>query len=194
MAAEGLRFTDGYANSLGLLADALCAHDRALAIPAARRRDEPHGHAHARQPDLGLPPEHPTLPSLLAAAGYATALAGKWHLGFPPHFGPLKSGYQEFFGVDERRRRLLHPLRFGRASTTSGEDETEVDQAGYLTDLISERAVDLHRPAAQADRPFLLSLHYTAPHWPWETRDDEAAREIASKSSSTPTAARSRPT
>ncbi len=47
---------------------------------------------------LGLPPEHPTLPSLLKAAGYRTALAGKWHLGYPPAFGPLRSGYDEFFG------------------------------------------------------------------------------------------------
>ncbi|MFX7906699.1 sulfatase-like hydrolase/transferase, partial [Acinetobacter baumannii] len=47
---------------------------------------------------LGLPPEHPTLPSLLKARGYRTALFGKWHLGALPKFGPLKSGYDEFFG------------------------------------------------------------------------------------------------
>jgi arylsulfatase A-like enzyme len=41
---------------------------------------------------LGLPPEHPTLPSLLRDAGYRTALMGKWHLGYPPAFGPLRSG------------------------------------------------------------------------------------------------------
>jgi len=42
--------------------------------------------------------EHPTLPSLLRGAGYRTALIGKWHLGYPPAFGPLRSGYEEFFG------------------------------------------------------------------------------------------------
>src|SRR5690606_41719238 len=46
----------------------------------------------------GLPADHPTLPSLLRDAGYETALIGKWHLGNLPHYGPLKSGYNRFFG------------------------------------------------------------------------------------------------
>ena len=46
----------------------------------------------------GLPPSHPTLPSLLKARGYRTALFGKWHLGELPQHGPLKSGYDVFFG------------------------------------------------------------------------------------------------
>src|SRR5258708_2056731 len=61
--------------------------------------DEPIASRSARaSPVLGLPPEHPTMASLLRDAGYATALIGKWHLGFAPTFGPLKSGYTEFFG------------------------------------------------------------------------------------------------
>ena len=48
---------------------------------------------------IGLPPSHPTLPSLLKKAGYGTTLVGKWHLGFLPDFGPLKSGYDHFFGI-----------------------------------------------------------------------------------------------
>jgi arylsulfatase A-like enzyme len=43
-----------------------------------------------------------------------------------------------------------------------------------LTDLLSERAEQYVRDNAADRKPFLLSLHYTAPHWPWETRDDEA--------------------
>ena len=122
---------------------------------------------------LGLPPEQPTLPSLLRAAGYRTALVGKWHLGYPPAFGPLRSGYEEFFGpmsggVDY----FSHCDSRGAHDLWQGEDEHRED--GYLTDLISSRAVDWIERIAPTREPFFLSVHYTAPHWPWETRDDAA--------------------
>jgi arylsulfatase A-like enzyme len=47
----------------------------------------------------GIPPEHSTLASLLKNAGYRTALIGKWHAGYLPHYGPIKSGYEAFFGI-----------------------------------------------------------------------------------------------
>ena len=177
MAAEGLRFTDGYANS------SVCSPSRFALITGRwqyRLRggaDEPVATRVRGNPVLGLPPEHPTMPSLLAAAGYSTALVGKWHLGFPPHFGPLQSGYQEFFGV------MSGGVDYFTHCDSAGvhdlcEGEAEVDRPGYLTDLISDRAVNCIQ-RQKAGTPFLLSVHYTAPHWPWETRDDEAeARTI----------------
>src|SRR5690606_3628293 len=51
--------------------------------------------------------------------------------------------------------------------------DEEVFLEGYLTDLLTDRAVDFIRRQSR-DKPFLLSLHYNAPHWPWETREDEA--------------------
>ena len=171
MAREGLRFTQGYANS------SVCSPTRfALMTGRWQHRlrggaDEPIRSAGARgNPALGLPPAHPTLPSLLRGAGYATALIGKWHLGFPPHFGPLKSGYQEFFGA------LSGGLDYFTHRDTSGvhdlfENENKAHVKGYLTDLISERAVQFIGRKRQ--EPFLLSVHYNAPHWPWETREDE---------------------
>jgi arylsulfatase A-like enzyme len=180
MAAQGLRFTDGYANS------PVCSPTRFALITGRYQyrlrgaAEEPIASAARTRPDLGLPAGHPTLPSLLGAAGYATALAGKWHLGYPPHFGPLKSGYQEFFGplgggidyFSHCDRRGVHDLFEG---------ETEVHRTGYVTDLISDRAVEfIERQRARAT-PFFLSVHYTAPHWPWETRADEAeSRRIGS--------------
>jgi arylsulfatase A-like enzyme len=176
MAAEGLRFTQGYANS------SVCSPTRfALMTGRWQHRlrggaDEPISSKERGSPVLGLPPEHPTLPSLLAKAGYATVLVGKWHLGWLPHFGPLKSGYQEFFGA------MSGGLDYFTHRDSAGahdlwEGEREVHRAGYLTDLISQRALEYVRRAKQ---PYLLSLHYTAPHWPWETREDEAeARRIA---------------
>ena len=56
------------------------------------------------------------------------------------------------------------------------EGEAEHPEDGYLTDLITDRALDYVQRMAGVSAPFFLSLHYTAPHWPWETRDD---RELA---------------
>jgi arylsulfatase A-like enzyme len=177
MAREGLRFTDGYSNS------PVCSPTRFAAATGRwqyRLRggaDEPISSRAKASPVIGLPPEHPTLPSLLRDAGYATALIGKWHLGFAPQFHPLKSGYQEFFGP------LSGAVDYFTHCGTDGahdlfEGEREVHARGYLTDILSERATDFVR--RQKGEPFLLSLHYTAPHWPWETRADAAeAKRIA---------------
>ena len=181
LAANGLKLTQGYANS------PVCSPTR-FALMTARYQyrlrgaaEEPINSKSRGSTTLGLPPEHPTLPSLLRASGYRTALIGKWHLGYPPSFGPLRSGYEEFFGpmaggVDY----FTHCDSRGRHDLWFGEEE-RADE-GYLTDLLSRRAVDyIDRMANGANdgRPFFLSLHYTAPHWPWETRDDEAlAREV----------------
>ncbi len=173
LAARGLRFTDGYSNS------PVCSPTR-FALMTGRYQyrvraaaEEPMTGRARGSERLGLSPEHPTLPSLLRAAGYATALAGKWHLGHAPHFGPLKSGYEEAFGpmgggVDY----FSHCYRSGVHDLY--ENEVEVHRIGYLTDLISARAVDFIERQKPRARPFLLSVHYTAPHWPWETRGDEA--------------------
>ncbi len=179
MAKEGLRFTQGYANS------SVCSPTRfALMTGRWQHRlrggaDEPIRSGAARgDARLGLPPAHPTLPSLLRDGGYATALVGKWHLGFPPHFGPLKSGYQEFFGA------LSGGLDYFTHMDTSAihdlwEGEKESHQKGYLTDLFTDRAVEFVK--RKRKEPFLLSVHYNAPHWPWETRDDEAEAERIEK-------------
>ena len=173
LAAEGLRFTDGYANS------PVCSPTRFGLITGRYQyrlraaHDEPIATRTRGNPVLGLPPSHPTFPSLLRDAGYRTALSGKWHLGFPPHFGPLKSGYQEFFGP------LAGGVDYFSYLDSAGvrdlwEGETASTRTGYLTDLISDAAVDFIARQQGARHPFLLSVHYTAPHWPWETRADEA--------------------
>ena len=176
LAREGLRFTHGYANSC------VCSPTRfALMTGRWQHRlrggaDEPIRSNTRGDATLGLPPAHPTLPSLLRDAGYATALVGKWHLGYPPHFGPLRSGYQEFFGsLSGGMDYFTHRDSAGHHDLYDGEAESH--RTGYLTDLISDRAVEF--VGRQRDAPFFLSVHYNAPHWPWLTREDEAeARRI----------------
>ena len=181
LAANGLKFTQGYSNS------PVCSPTR-FALMTARYQyrlrgaaEEPINSKSKGSTTLGLPPAHPTLPSLLRSAGYRTALIGKWHLGYPPAFGPLKSGYEEFFGpmsggVDY----FTHASNNGTHDLYAGEEEKH--EEGYLTDLLSQRAVDYVKrmaPGATQGTPFFLSLHYTAPHWPWETREDHAlAQEV----------------
>ncbi len=173
LAARGLRFTHGYANS------PVCSPTR-FALMTGRYQyrlrgaaEEPMSGRARGNPELGLPPAHPTLPSLLRDAGYRTALVGKWHLGYPPHFDPLKSGYEEHFGpVSGGVDYFTHTDREGRHDFLENGEPTRRD--GYLTDLLSQRAVEYVRRRAADRQPFLLSLHYTAPHWPWETRDDAA--------------------
>jgi arylsulfatase A-like enzyme len=176
LAAGGLRMTQGYSNA------PVCSPTR-FALMTMRWQyrlrgaaEEPINSRSRGSPTLGLPPEHPTLPSLLRDAGWRTALFGKWHLGYPPAFGPLKSGYETFFGpmsggVDY----FTHCSNDGTHDLYLGEAGHR--EVGYLTDLISQRALDWVEglaASARAGRPFFLSLHYTAPHWPWQTRDDEA--------------------
>ena len=173
LAANGLKLTQGYSNS------PVCSPTR-FALMTARYQyrlrgaaEEPINSKSRGSTTLGLPPEHPTLPSLLRAAGYRTALIGKWHLGFAPHFGPLKSGYEESFGP------LAGGVDYFTHCDSSGrhdlwENDVEHHQEGYLTDLLSRRTVEYVERMAAQDAPFFVSLHYTAPHWPWETRDDAA--------------------
>jgi arylsulfatase A-like enzyme len=167
MAREGLRFSNGYANS------SVCSPSRfAIATGRYQHRlrggfDEPIATV---TPELGLPPEHPTMASLLRDAGYATALVGKWHLGSLPWFSPLKSGYDEFFGHRTGACDFFRHAGFGGHDLWEGDEE--IFREGYLTDLFTDRAIDFVRRQSPA-KPFLLSLHYNAPHWPWETRDDE---------------------
>lgn len=173
MAAEGLRLTQGYSNS------PVCSPTRFALITGRYQyrlrgaADEPIAARGPTRSAHGLPPEHPTLPSLLRAAGYRTGLIGKWHLGFEPQYGPLLSGYDEHFGlmsggVDY----FTHTAPNGKPDLWENGRPVQAD--GYLTDVLSERAIDFVHRCARTQSPFLLSLHYTAPHWPWETRDDQA--------------------
>jgi arylsulfatase A-like enzyme len=174
LAASGIRFLQAYANS------AVCSATRTALITGRYEYRLPIG---LEEPlngrskgNPGLPPGHPTLPSLLKKAGYGTALIGKWHLGTLPDYGPLKSGYDHFWGfrggsVDY----FTH--KAGTANTDSGDlwdGDMKIQQAGYLTDLLGERAVSTIQGYAKAKQPFFISLHFNAPHWPWEGPDDQA--------------------
>jgi arylsulfatase A-like enzyme len=172
IAAQGMRFLQGYANS------AVCSATRTALITGRyqyRLRlglEEPL----AGNPDVGLPPEHPTLPSLLKKVGYSSTLVGKWHLGVLPKFGPLKSGYDHFYGFRGGAVDYFSHA-FGRDMGDLWDDDVPIHQVGYLTGLLGDRAVDVVNRYAKSGQPFLVSLHFNAPHWPWEAPGDDAESE-----------------
>jgi arylsulfatase A-like enzyme len=171
LAAKGVRFLQAYANS------AVCSATRTALITGRYQYRLPLG---LEEPlvgrDVGLPSDHATLPRLLKKAGYATALVGKWHLGLLPKFGPLQSGYDHFYGF-----RGGSVDYYTHAPTNLKEDlwddDVPVHQMGYLTDLLGSRAVDVVNGYAKSGRAFLISLHFNAPHWPWEAPGDESESE-----------------
>lgn len=172
LAAEGVRFTHGYANS------AVCSATRVGLITGRyqyRLRvglEEPLG-----RPDLGLDPAHPTMPSLLRDLGYHTALIGKWHMGILPDFGPLQSGYDEFWGNRGGGVDYFAHSFFNEADLWDG--DVQIGENGYYTDMLADRSIRFLEERAQEDKPFLLSLHFTAPHWPWQANDAEGRAESA---------------
>src|SRR5712664_687236 len=181
LATEGLKFTQAYSNSPD------CSSTRTGLITGRYQARLPLGLEEPLSPlspkGIGLAPSHPTLPSLLKKVGYGTTLVGKWHLGDLPDFSPLKSGYDHFFGIlgccadyfnhgAEAFRAYVLP--FPGLAYQLHEQEVPVERHGYMTNLLGDRAVQTVEGYAKAKEPFLLSLHFTAPHWPWEGPDDEA--------------------
>ncbi len=175
LARQGLRFTHAYANS------AVCTATRVALMTGRYQYRLPIGLEEPLQGrPVGLPPEHPTLPSLLRDQGYHTALVGKWHLGELPDFCPLRSGFDEFWGIRGGGVDYFTHELDGVPDLWDG--ETSIRRAGYLTELLGDRAVAVLEQRAGDPRPFFLNLNFTAPHWPWEGPGDEAeSRRLAAK-------------
>jgi arylsulfatase A-like enzyme len=172
LAGEGVRFTQAYSNS------AVCSATRFALITGRYQYRLRGGLEEPLAKDskhVGLPPEHPTLPSLLREVGYTTALIGKWHLGRLPDFGPLKSGYDRFFGnyggvIDY----FTHKPGVGEnVPRDLYEGEVPVERVGYYTQILADESSKYIRESKD-DQAFFLSLHFTAPHWPWVGPEDEA--------------------
>jgi len=164
LALQGTKFTDAYS------ASAVCTPTRCGYITGrypARFRiglEEP---LISSNSSVGLEPNQQTIGSLMKQSGYDTALIGKWHLGFRPEWGPNAHGFDEFFGIlAGAGDYFLHKNGLGKPDLY--ENLTPVERNGYITDLLTERAVNYVKKPRRA--PFFLSLQYTAPHWPWQAR------------------------
>jgi len=103
--------------------------------------------------EVPLHPDTLTFPKLLRAAGYETAVIGKWHLL------SLPAGF-DHYEVLRGQGTYYNPLFYRTTDTTTIE--------GYTTDIITDRALDWLRARRDTARPFLLLYQHKAPHRPWD--------------------------
>lgn len=144
IANEGVIFTNSF------VANSLSGPSRACMLTGK------HSHANGYT-DNTLCPEfdssQPTFPKLLQQAGYQTAVIGKWHLGSLPtgfdHWEILP-GQGDYYNPD-------FILQSG--------DTVRCD--GYLTQLITDKAIDWLDKDRERDKPFCLLVHHKAQHRNW---------------------------
>ena len=163
LAADGVRFTQAYAH-------AVCCPARAMLMTG--RYPQRSGVSQWTQNNMrgefgvNMALTEVTLAESLRAAGYRTALFGKWHLGAAETHGPMRQGFETFFGhrggfIDNYNHHFLH----GRGFHDLYEGTTEQFMRGeYFPDLMTERAVEYveqHR-----DEPFLMVVALNIPHYP----------------------------
>jgi arylsulfatase A-like enzyme len=171
LAASGLQLDQFHAFPL-------CTPSRAALLT----RRSPLRHGLAWSPlrpwsELGLPAQTETLPEALQAAGYATALVGKWHLGHTrAEHQPKAHGFEHFYGF------LTGAVDyFSHESRDGGVDwqrnGSTLHETGYVTELLTQEGVRLIH-AHDFKRPLFLMMSYSAPHWPMQA-PEASQRELA---------------
>lgn len=110
-----------------------------------------------KEPDHGLDPDTVTWPELLVSAGYTNGLVGKWHLGTATRFHPTRMGFHYFMGFLSGGSRPKDP-----DLEVAGKNR-KVE--GFTPDLLTDDAIAFVR--RQRSGPFLLCLHFRAPHAKW---------------------------
>jgi arylsulfatase A-like enzyme len=113
-----------------------------------------------------LPWDTVTLPRALKTVGYATCLAGKWHLGSRPEESPNKFGFDHSYGsLAGGVGPWDHRYKEGEFSHTWQRNGKLIEENGHVTDLITTEAMAwLGRQ--KGDTPFFLYVPFTAVHLP----------------------------
>jgi arylsulfatase A-like enzyme len=160
LAASGMRFTNGYVSG------PYCSPTRAGLLTG--RYQQRFGHEfNPGGGAQGLPLTETTIANRLKAAGYATGIVGKWHLGAQPEMHPQKRGFDEFFGFLGGAHSY-----FQSAGILRGNEP--VKELDYTTDAFGREAVafiDRHK-----GQPWFLYLAFNAVHTPMNATDDRLAK------------------
>src|SRR5262245_6938285 len=162
LAKSGVRFTSGYVSG------PYCSPTRAGLLTGRYQTRFGHEFNPANGPNQGLPLTETTMADRLKAAGYRTALVGKWHLGNGTRH-PQKRGFDEFFGFLGGAHDYFSPTGVLRGTEPAGDNT-------YLTDALAREAVGfIDRNKA---RPFFLYLAFNAVHTPMQA-DDPRLKKFA---------------
>lgn len=173
LAAEGVRFDNFFC------ASPVCSPARASILTGTMPSCHgvldwlDGGNLDASLPELQGKPgyEHETVPisytshltaytDLLAGNGYRCGLSGKWHLGDSLH---PSHGFTDWYTIGRGGCGYFEPDIIYNGSIHF--------EKGYVTDKIAEQGLAFLDEYASQNRPFYLSLHFTAPHSPWEETD-----------------------
>ena len=173
MAREGMRFTNFYASG------PVCSPTRAgLLTGRYQQRAGIPGVIYAppdRNRHHGLQTTEYTFAEAFRAAGYATGVFGKWHLGYERQFNPVHHGFDKFQGYVSGNVDYFSHVDGAGFYDWWSQDEL-VNEPGYVTHLITQHAVSFIEQ--NQDNPFVLYLPHEAPHYPFQGPDDEPFRIV----------------
>ncbi len=172
LSASGLRFTDFHSSGN------VCSPTRAGLVTG--RYQQRAGIPGVINADPKLPVYHTglstaeiTFAEILAECGYATAIMGKWHLGYAKKFNPRHHGFDRFRGFVSGN--IDYFSHYDRMERHDWWDGTElVEEVGYSTHLITDHAIDFIEQNQQ--RPFCLYIAHEAVHSPWQGPHDPVVR------------------
>ncbi len=176
LAQDGVRFTQGYVTA------SVCCPSRAGLLTG--RYQQRFGHEFNgfwplnpgyTEDDQGLPVDEKTIGDAMQAAGYKTIAIGKWHMGDREQFFMLNRGFDECYAIKSGNRSywpykedVSEARRIWRNRELVPEEEIV-----YLTDSLTDAAVDFIEREAEEDKPFFMYLSYTAPHTPMHGKADD---------------------
>lgn len=176
LAREGVRCTDFYVSS------PVCSASRAALMTGCYHERVGIRGALGPKSNQGLGLEHRIIPELLEASGYASAIAGKWHLGSQPQWMPLARGFDSYLGIPYSGDMWPHhpevpkgypPLPLFDGGVPIIADVTPEDQKTF-TLRYAARAVEFIK--AHQQQPFFFYFAPNQPHVPLFVSDANAGK------------------
>lgn len=182
LAADGMRFTQFY-NA------ARCCPTRASLLTGLYPHQTGMGNMVTHGADTGSPGPYQgylndrcaTIAEVLKRAGYHTLMSGKWHVGESRPHWPTDRGFDRFFGLISGAVNYFDVTKgnqkgIKRQMAIDDRPYTPPKDNFYMTDAITEHAVNFVDQYARDNKPFFLYVAYTAPHWPLHAWPQDIAR------------------